>query len=168
MTLTQKKTNELSGRGGVFLQILSFGRSFVPGGLVLICALGCSRDPSPVPSSDSAKSIGTLADLERVEDLSEATANRLIEFSEAIRRRDFEKATRYLAPDFVGTPIPRFEIDQAIIAGVRRGEPRLSPGDLEAGDRATSWRNSQRSVYGIRMELESSVRRSAGCCATPS
>jgi hypothetical protein len=45
-----------------------------------------------------------IVETERVEDLSEAAANRLIEFSDAVRRRRPDEAARYLVDDFMGTP----------------------------------------------------------------
>lgn len=47
--------------------------------------------------------VAGVIDLEAVEDLSETVANRLIEFSDALRRRDFDRAASYLAGDFLGT-----------------------------------------------------------------
>jgi hypothetical protein len=41
--------------------------------------------------------------MEKVENLSETVANRLIEFSDAVRKRDYAAARRYLTEDFLGT-----------------------------------------------------------------
>jgi hypothetical protein len=44
--------------------------------------------------------------MEEVEELSEAAANRLIEFSDALRKRDYGSARKYLSQDFLGTAFP--------------------------------------------------------------
>lgn len=46
-----------------------------------------------------------VVDLAEVEDLSESVANELLGFSDALRRREFEKASAWIAADFKGNPI---------------------------------------------------------------
>ena len=58
--------------------------------IAVVVSPGCSDD---TPSGD----------VEVVEELTETVANRLIEFSDALRKRDFAKASTYLAADFSGT-----------------------------------------------------------------
>jgi len=95
--------------------------------LLVVLALGsggCTRgtkdssgnklDPMPLSSP--------LRDLEKVEDLSETVANRLIEFSDAVRKRDYRKAGEYLVGDFLGTrlaDLPPKRVE-ALVLGVER------------------------------------------------
>ena len=51
---------------------------------------GCTHDPSPGTAAEPRPLAAAVKRLETVEELSEATANRLIEFSDAVRRRDFK------------------------------------------------------------------------------
>ena len=48
--------------------------------------------------------------MEAVEEQSEAVANRLIEFSDAVRKRDYPRAREYLSADFLGTGIAELEV----------------------------------------------------------
>lgn len=85
--------------------------------VVLLALSGCDRE---APQTSGAKS-ATLAELvhpriealdavqtelEAVEDLSETVANRLIDFSDAVRRRDYGAAGGHLTESFRGLPFP--------------------------------------------------------------
>ncbi len=102
---------------------LGFARASLFAFASVVATTGCSRqDPPPkqarpetpasAPSAGAEASpsplepqpLGTkIVELETVEDLSEDAANRLIEFSDAVRRRDVDAAAAYLVDDFRGT-----------------------------------------------------------------
>ena len=113
--------------------------------LALLFAAGCgessepSASPAPQPlagpaiepaavAQDSGRELSVpapaepIADMEFVEDATEAVANRMIEFSDKLRRRDFRAAREWLADDFIGHPFaPLDEAERDVLAlGVTR------------------------------------------------
>lgn len=75
-------------------------------------------------------------DLEKVEDLSETVANRLIEFSDAVGKRDYRKAGEYISGDFQGTRLTDLSHKgvEVLVLGVERthldaGAARAEPVD---------------------------------------
>ena len=70
--------------------------------LALLLAVGCtdgtsSPEPAPIPPAQR------ILAMDEVEALSETVANRLIDFSNQVRKRDFRAAGTYLSQDFLGT-----------------------------------------------------------------
>jgi hypothetical protein len=98
-----------------------------------VAAAGCSRGPegSTENSSYAPPPLRSpLSAMEAVEDLSEAVANRLIEFSDAIRKRDYPSARRYLAADFLGSAFaerPAAKVE-TLPLGVQRTAHRVEAG----------------------------------------
>ncbi|MEM7261212.1 MAG: VCBS repeat-containing protein [Planctomycetota bacterium] len=82
--------------------------SRVLGGAILGSALLSGCTPNTTPHGDSggatSKPATRIVELEEVETLSEEVANQLVEFSDAVRRRDLEQALTHLTDDFRGTP----------------------------------------------------------------
>jgi hypothetical protein len=60
--------------------------------------------PQDAPALEPAPVAKKIVEVERVEDLTETAANRLIEFSDAVRLRRPDAAALYLTDDFLGTP----------------------------------------------------------------
>ncbi len=71
-----------------------------------------------------------------VEELTEQVANRLIEFSGAVLRRDFPAAVAYLDPAFVGTPLDAFTGWESAPLAPGVVERRLESGFPEGVDRS--------------------------------
>lgn len=97
--------HHFTGRGVACLGVLCW---------ILVAQAGCTGDSEPVVPNEgnsAASAPGSSGDdsrvteLEVVETLSEDVANRLIEFSDAIRKRDFDAARDYLSDRFQGTPV---------------------------------------------------------------
>ncbi len=69
--------------------------------LSAVLAAGCGDSASDDAQSNA--SAGRLTGMEAIEEATEAAANRLIEFSDLVRRRDFGGAAPYLTSDFQGS-----------------------------------------------------------------
>ncbi len=108
--------------------------------LPLLILLGCDASPpgsSPTatPTSQPSAADDRITAMVEVEELTEQVANRLIEFSGAVLRRDFSAALEYLDPSFVGTPLAAFKGWES--APIARGvvERRLGEGFPDGVDR---------------------------------
>jgi len=98
------------GRRLLFLRPASIAAALTCVALAL--AVGCRHETSSSPATSTALEpvpLGsTIKTMEEVETLSEIVANRLIEFSDHVRKRDFASAAKYLTPDFRGTSFTAF------------------------------------------------------------
>ncbi|MEM7164786.1 MAG: VCBS repeat-containing protein [Planctomycetota bacterium] len=131
MTITEKVRGELvDSTDSETMNFPSSMRRFAVALVgIALCAVSltsCERPKSRsgTPSHPRLEALpSVLTDLEQVEDLSEAVANRLIEFSDAVRRRDYEAASSYLAPTFEGLPFPDGEgVQTQLAVGVTRND----------------------------------------------
>ena len=104
---------------------------------VLVLALGCSEQPDVQPGATSRPALADAPDLpseivvpdpdrritrlEIVEDNSEEVADELLDFSEALRKRDFRDAGEWLAPEFAGHALHGLEVESSVAekAGMR-------------------------------------------------
>ncbi len=88
--------------------------------LVLAVFSGCTpRSETPdggigyseayLPKSIESK----ILELEEVENLSETVANRLIDFSDSVRKRDFHQASTFLSDDFRGSSFESLDLNKA-------------------------------------------------------
>lgn len=88
--------------------------SFLRGLALLALLAGCTprsqttvAPPTSLGSSLEPASVREpITVLEKVEDLSETVANRLIDFSDSVRKRDYQQASSFLSDDFQGTAFP--------------------------------------------------------------
>jgi len=109
----------------VFLRLLLVG---LCGGL---CGCGEDSAPADAPPREAPASRPSeerpRQDLESVENLTEAAANRLIEFSDALRKRDFDAAGAYVAPGFQGRAFGPTRPEKTLLlpAGVTRSLHRI-------------------------------------------
>ncbi len=110
----------------------------------LVFLASCSRSSSgPGAGLDPLPIAGGVTEMERVEELSETVANRFIEFSDKVRRRDFDAAAVYLGEDFLGTAFGACAAQPAetLPVGVTRTRFDPAPARAEPANRATFLRS---------------------------
>lgn len=114
-----------------------------------------------LPSSLSVASPDRpIRDMDVVEESSEAVANRMVDFSDKLRRRDFEAALAWLAPGFVGhafAPLEGAEVDDLPVGARRtRYDTTTAPiverhGFLEAiRERIGAWERVETVVWKVK------------------
>lgn len=108
-----------------------------PSILVFLSLAACGTEETPSTSTQPATSAAAavlpeqvsvqspaepIAEMEFVEDATEAIANRMLEFSDKLRRRDFGAAREWLADDFAGhafTPLEAQSRDELPLGATR-------------------------------------------------
>ena len=117
--------------------------------LVLIVLPGCDSKPksppgtpdSPLPvtgelpTSRPNEGEGRITAMVEVEELTEQVANRLIDFSGAVWRRDYPTALEYLDPSFTGNPIDPLPKAEAVALPLGVSETLIDRGLPEPVDR---------------------------------